>query len=109
MAEIDTQALNKKLAEWAGLDWTITFEFEDEYGYCRPFFTNSLDACFKWLVPKLPTGCNVLIYKDCDRPTFYAKIQGFYLDSPMFKGDSNESPALAFSKAIERLIDETSS
>lgn len=59
---MDKQALNKKLAEWAGVPH-ITWIAHDKTQYfldqsCMteiklPDFTDSLDACFKWLVPKL--------------------------------------------------------
>ena len=52
--------LNRKLAEWAG--FYTTELFGDGYwwrpdGYAHgsylPDFTESLDACFKWLAPEL--------------------------------------------------------
>ncbi len=57
--DIKETNLNRKLAEWAG--W---YDFnKDGCGYppnatakqprLYPIFTTSLDACFKWLVPKL--------------------------------------------------------
>jgi len=59
--------LNKKLAEWAGFKLEDTQFYESSWGTtkvetwrspngssCNPplNFTESLDACFKWLVPK---------------------------------------------------------
>jgi len=61
---MNEQALNKKLAEWAGFRITTQSytDFEpvrDERWWQpdgfegKPNFIQSLDACFKWLVPKL--------------------------------------------------------
>lgn len=54
------QELNKKLTEWVGIKFTdptkkyVTLrEYADILNDGRPDFTQSLDACFKWLVPKL--------------------------------------------------------
>jgi len=103
--------LNIKLAEWAG------FEFNDDWASDRPYkspdgvilyswkpLTQSLDACFKWLVPKLiEQGC----YIQLNTGNYWqAEIweraligrQGRYLSDA-------ETPALAFCKAIEKLID----
>ena len=127
-----TEKLNKKLAEWAGLyyqpvecaglelgvGWIkITphpFPFADpNYEYISadvPNFTESLDACFKWLVPKLTqldinakisldyqVTCNVGIYfsnpADDDFPT---KRVAYGVE---------KTPALALCKAVEKLID----
>ena len=58
---MDEQKLNRKLAEWAGLIAEIHVEAERKWerfhapdGSFHPLidFTQSLDACFKWLVPK---------------------------------------------------------
>ena len=63
------QVLNKKMAEWAGFryinnkllypDGTDTF---DNLNKPHINFTNSLDACFKWLVPKVLSAGNNSIY-----------------------------------------------
>ena len=114
--------LNKKLAEWAGFKWE--FAYHDfyklvapdggqldltafrvgSYATC-PNSTESLDACFKWLVPNIKGEWSISVGKHTDRPTYYGRIQGFYFDSPQYRGDSNESPALALCLAIEKLID----
>jgi len=65
---IDKEALNKKLAEWAGFkEGSIKKHYYFEVGGNRlpkwqepgkewhiklPNFTQSLDACLKWLLPK---------------------------------------------------------
>ncbi len=43
------QELNKKLAKWAG----FTPVYGGLYYENSPNFTESLDVCFKWLVPKV--------------------------------------------------------
>jgi len=74
-----------------------------------PILTNSLDACFKWLVPKLhayvlqsfSTGHH-LHHASVALP--YTNIQ----DIQTFQAnvERTENPALALCKAIEKLIDE---
>jgi len=73
MTKQDKQKLNEKLAKWAG--FTHVPYQKDDYGrklnddcwlqpneimqcgnnwsFKPPNFTDSLDACFRWLVPKL--------------------------------------------------------
>ena len=59
------EELNKKLAEWAGFEGIIYLNTsggeagrhwsapdKQRGGPTLPDFTSSLDACFKWLVPK---------------------------------------------------------
>ncbi len=100
--------LNKKLAEWAGFkleEYTTTglvmhlkrWVYPDSKKYeWLPSFTESLDACFKWLVPKLPAGCLL----------WYGHNKGFgaVINFPHQEVD-NDNPALALCLAIEKLID----
>ena len=94
---MNEQELNKKLAEWAGLI--------NERDY-----TQSLDACLKWLVPKL----------QADRATERDDLQGLYLN-PLrnntweailwFYTGLNlraiaNTPALALCLAISKLIEQ---
>ena len=104
------EELNKKLAEWAGFTYEETADGDwhwfDMYGdplsptglSGEPLFTDSLDACFKWLVPKLVW--NVwLINAD--------NGWEFSIMMPMRQVVGKaETPALALCKAIEKLIDE---
>ena len=101
--------LKKKLAEWA--DWeeltdtpfgTIGFDPLEKQGavlYKRsiPDFPESLDACFKWLVPKLYT----LQITTLENRGTTAEAQ---LNNKWGVG-GNEAPALALCLAIEKLID----
>ena len=109
---IDEQELNRKLAEWAGFkEANIKKHFYWEIGGNRmpkwkepehdchiklPKFTRSLDACFKWLVPKLKSGVTV-----------YASTDGYsaYLGLHDYESEETKEPALALCLAIEKLID----
>ena len=108
--------LNEKLAKWAGVlisieSWpdeeptmyVYDTEQENLIGECSPF-TESLDACFKWLVPKL-----VQVQLTC---TGSYNSQATVFRSALVLPSSSEihgeyTPALALCKAIEKLIDST--
>jgi len=96
--------LNKKLAEWRGWEYDIwkgwicpdTGENFDE----APNFPESLDACFKWLVPVWID--KIMIEQECSSDFAYAILfkkwlQELELNIP--------HAALAFCLAIEKLID----
>ena len=120
--------LNEKLATWAGFKKSSNFgrpfwllpsdddtqwpweDFDGEQMQRMPFsfhdrplpdFTNSLDACFKWLVPK------------CGHVGI--STQGEYFDASVWAKDADSeydgvmmresTPALALCKAIEKLIE----
>ncbi len=97
----ETDKLNKKLAEWLGFeipdkDIPEVIKRNGRYGIC-PDFTNSLDECFKWLVPKL--GREIRMYYSP-----YSGRTSFIVDSKKFEwGDKNS--ALDLCLAIEKLID----
>lgn len=102
------QELNKKLAEWAGFkeNWNRelgrTWDYPDGSNNWFPIdFTQSLDACFKWLVPK---AVRVLA------ATHYVRIQKaqeilfrFWLEE-RWKIDEPNVDTLALCLAIEELI-----
>lgn len=117
--------LNKKLAQWAGIkyepdedefkvifpdgDWyNIGHDWELKDEDIEPRFTQSLDACFQWLTPKL-------IEMDC-----YIQLNnGDYWTGEIWEravvgrntrhiGEA-ETPALALCLAVEKLIDEKDS
>ncbi len=107
---IDEQELNKKLAEWRELkDFRIYADHKGNY-YKMQFtdpqhsqmyivcdaFHLSLDACFKWLVPKLKSGVTV-----------YASTDGYsaYLGLHDYESEETKEPALALCLAIEKFID----
>ncbi len=124
---VNKQELNKKLAEWAGFEFgtgTVDFpdigvtEVVDGWHYPNktfvpkwatmdgglPNFPESLDACFKWLVPKLGSK-DLLIWIRCDnipRVTITDAIKDEVLITVLGK-----ELALALCLAIEKLIDTT--
>lgn len=123
------QELNKKLAEWAGFKRLLRAGSKDRYyweipdGRQRveedflPDFTQSLDACFKWLVPRLKELCSCNnghsdndLYMDlrlCDGQGWTKS--GWMCVVRCYRSiasvDGIESPALALCLAIEKLID----
>ena len=103
--KVNKQELNKTLAEWAGFDLHYNQHlkrprWQASNGDWDIDFTKSLDACFKWLVPKLvsvniktwdsePQASEVIIWAKCDT----------------IVGDIASTPALALCLAIEKLVD----
>jgi len=123
---INEQELNKKLAKWAGLnikhDYT-PIGFDNMMGCrkcggikpsifkycCLPNFTQSPDACFKWLVPKLVTNDYEIEIKVGDYGTSVVITKlGMYHGAPVIDeqySEDNEKSTLALCLAIEKLID----
>jgi len=95
--------LNKKLAKWAGFKWqpiTETWLYPSEGLRLElPDFSQSLDACFKWLVPKLTGEWTIAIANGHDFP-YVATVKN--LGSSTKVGNT---PALALCRAIEKLIE----
>jgi hypothetical protein len=119
---MNEKELNRKLAEWAGFvlkpchpgcvpHWHRpdgeALNLIDDF----PTFTQSLDACFKWLMPKLFTwniGKNWELCSDTEiRPNkVKAQIQSLGFNNPEFRAEAiAETPALALCLAIEKLVD----
>ena len=110
---MNEQALNKKLAEWAGFhspfQWKggVLCDVED-WIYPPsgremriPNFTQSLDACFKWLVPNHDITCIMFIYTDDD---VICKVEVAW--SKEYEGVASiGKDALSLCLAIEKLID----
>jgi len=105
MSKQELQELNEKLAEWAGFH-SVHYRDGETHGYDTKEalywlqFTQSLDACFKWLVPKIQDddySQEVTIYQ-------YPNGWGCYIGD-MRKYQVAETPALALCLAIEKLID----
>jgi len=120
--------LNRKLAEWVGFIYdeslrTSIYKPSTKWitpdGHIMdgiPDFAHSLDACFKWLVPKLregrgririgfdyfDTGGGEVVIEE------YVKlITGWYWTYlSHYQPARGFDPALALCKAIEKLIDE---
>jgi len=107
--------LNKKLAEWAGFEFKkVKFGdkvipqwlLEKEWGHWEPpNFTESLDACFKWLVP------NVELVSIATRRAYTGPIavpNGYWATvsiGALAQDEQADTPALALCLAIEKLID----
>ena len=94
---VDEQALNKKLAEFAG------FVRYENWEKDLPDFPQSLDACFKWLVPESLKKLMEMGYA----PPLMALFTRWYDEIVTLKGDSSkvDTAALALCLAIEKLID----
>lgn len=105
--------LNEKLAKWAGLEQLVEYYKTASIIPNDKYFTGSLDACFKWLVPKVISDITleVRVVFDCKphakewscllTDTFYTEEEELnYLGSGRGK-----TPAPALCKAIEKLID----
>ena len=109
--ELNTEAnLNCKLAEWAGVEKQKIFAPDPmDYPEHRlklirefyPDFTQSLDVCFKWLVPKLVSGD--LYIELCITADDTAVAIKRATSTVSFVCQPN--PALAFCLAISQLID----
>ena len=118
------QELNKKLAEWAGFIQSETamelgkcaghyFYRQPDGGTCLdielPNFTESLDACFEWLVPKLDEiGEHYLVFQRAvwNQPTPKSVTISFVSGRDRDYEGQDETYALALCLAIEKLIGE---
>ncbi len=110
---MDEQALNKKLAEWIGFR-LLYRDIEDKRSWywvqpdgqtqsiqeTLPAFPYSLDACFKWLVPKLDNVVIAMNVAPSEDVFWNAHIEAEYKTA-----NTSETPALALCLAIEKLID----
>ena len=87
--------LNEKLARWAGFKEN---RFDDP-----PMFTNSLDACCNWLVPKLGL-CDITFSQNHEVNYYGCHILANVPPPYRFQGEG-KTPSLALCRAIEQLID----
>ena len=105
------QYLNKKLAEWAGfhLDTSMGYWYHElPYWYedaNPPNFTQSLDACFKWLVPKLQLDGWLVSLRGHEFKGYDVLLEFVPRDLDLIRIDNN-NPALTLCLAVEKLIDE---
>ena len=91
--KVNEQELNKTLAKWAGFAL---------YGY-NTYFTQSLDACFRTLVPNFPVGIRLRMFGQLrNGKGYFCSVGGKYLAHHYSEA---ETPALALCLAIEKLID----
>ena len=103
------QELNEKLARWAGFRpvmgqlsvqiWSTPDGVHITRSSDMPDFTSDLNACFKWLVPKLQSMSLRMPATLRGDYTFICDIQGM-----RYSGHA-QTPALALCRAIEQLID----
>lgn len=105
--------LNKKLAEWVGI--TLVGVPDG----CEPQFTESLDACFKWLVPKLDENYAYVLMRDwVQEPKGNEWVKRHFWECEIYPNallcresyttvaqGGGETSSLAFCLAIEKLID----
>jgi hypothetical protein len=111
------EAINKKLAEWAGFRYDEDGEFVNGMwanlsGWSRPGekvrfpevpeFTDSLDLCFQYLVPKLVDYYLDMLSLDGTIQHHAAVLSTW---ASVLHTASATSPALALCKAIEQLIE----
>jgi len=117
MTDQEKQKLNEKLLKFAGFReadikkryyFTIGGERaskwyrpDSEYASKPPNFPASLDACFKWLVPKLQE--RGLLFNFSVRDTTIVRIYSQPYEALAATEDKNS--ALAFCLAIEKLIE----
>ena len=107
--------LNKKLAEWVGfhkIEPNISVDWWRPDGHHEgsklPSFTQSLDACFKWLEPELyRRGYAYLLYrvKGSKHGAIIGKQDEDGITNPYVK-EIAETPVLALCLTVEKLIDE---
>ncbi len=120
---MNEQELNKKLAEWAGFVSSHSSPFgaipidkeptwydpNDNWIANRqlPAFTSSLDACFKWLVPKLNTFYSTfeISFDTAENPNRYIITIAHHFCGQVYRANSKDNPALALCLAIEKLVD----
>jgi len=91
------QELNNRMIEFAGINLVGVPRG------CEPKFTQSLDACFKWLVPKIDFGQMELYLLEDSTWLWHLNYVG--RNDVGFSG-RGETPALALCKAIDKLISE---
>ena len=116
------EELNRKLAEWRGFTWyDEPCPYEGCSGHCGwrypdgttihplgmrglPDFTNSLDACFKWLVLDNCSVCFNHANSSVVCMLTIPRVKRYGSDTCIGKAGEGED-ALALCLAIEKLID----
>ena len=90
------QELNEKLTKWARIEkWKPL-----------PQFTSNLNACFKWLVPRVVTMEGIL-YIGIEFYNWGTEANVWHNNSnqlPLYS-HQDKNPAIALCRAIEKLID----
>jgi len=116
MTEQEKQKLNEKLAEWVGFYFQKLSDLQPKYRHegnqawvypageinrQLPRFTDSLDACFKWLVPKLYE-----LGFDYSLTGYTYHVATIRKESLLYSDTGHRTLALALCLVIEKLIDE---
>jgi len=103
--------LKKKLLEWAGFKYDIWkgWIYPDGENFDEPpNLIESLDACFRWLVPKLYEFISLPDINFCmpfdENEGCLATIVDDIPGGPLSEAEA-KTPALAFCLAVEKLID----
>lgn len=124
MTKIEMQKLNEKLAiKFLGIKKVYYGEWDEDKvspmyipsgkpwkthqidAVLMPRFTNSLDACFNWLVSKLQEKSEVVSLIAYEHSGYCCLITHMLADEPHSEGKDESNPALALCLAIEKLID----
>jgi hypothetical protein len=118
---IVNEKLNKKIAKWCGWKyfpeedqdrrWLIPKPYNVWTWNC-PNFTNSMDACVKWVIPKLHSKLfrlSLYTYINLE-PLVQIDLAGLTLpeDSPICYRGFGETIPIAFCLVVEKLIDSES-
>ncbi len=110
--------LNLKLAKWAGLTQVNIFDVPNtyaEYGFMHflthdnkiamdKLFTESLDSCFKWLIPKLKQTHAFILRNYVNTSTYEIETVGAMVGYTTQRA-LGDNPALTICLAINKLID----
>ena len=103
MEKADQVRLNHELLIWVGFTltngvWSYPDGVTVDNGV--PYFPESLDEIFKWLVPKLHT---LKLYVDTQNDWNSKPFAEVYTETEGYEGNA-ETPALALCLAIQKLI-----
>ena len=106
------EELNRRIAEWAAIkikrynnDTHRHYWFGDGWYQDEPDFTHSLDALFKWAVPKLG-GMVIEFFSPDGIDTDWVCRIPFWKSHYLGLEYIGETPALALARAIKSLIDQ---
>jgi hypothetical protein len=112
----ETTTLNEKIAKWCGFTtlegvqspFRMWLSPEGKHELL-PDFTTSLDALFKWAVPRLLEGHYEVILSGelwhVGKYHYNCELVSKYRGDPDILTEYFETPALALCKAIEKVVD----
>ncbi len=115
-SEIDTKALNEKLALFCGFKRMLVQEWDQHNSKVLRWITPnniktsllpllycSLDQQVKWIVPKLQSKGYYTVITICEHKGSYVYIKSVITETTGIKVE-NDNPALAFALAVEKII-----